>query len=194
MPKSKPKQKPRKRAPKNAIAKNKTPEKLELIPSSMSVLEQAFEGDKELVLFFLAWMKNNRNATKAYQALNKGVSYDVASVMGCRLLRKVKNLGGIEMILEAYGVGVDKYLYQLKQGLEASIKVEICTGFDDFGPVNSTIEEPDHKTRRHYHQALGRLLGLEGAEILINNSNQNSNSNQNIIDNISDDELDEYVS
>lgn len=32
-------------------------------------------GNKELVLFFLAWLKNKRNATKAYLELHPDVTY-----------------------------------------------------------------------------------------------------------------------
>jgi hypothetical protein len=114
-------------------------------------LEERFGGDKELVLFFLAWLKNGRNATKAYLAINPDVTTESAAVMGSMKLRKIKNDIGIEMILDVYGLGVDAYINQLKEGL-AAVKF-----VDDFG----IIQVADHTTRRTYHEVLGKLLGLE---------------------------------
>lgn len=114
-------------------------------------LEEKFGGDKELVIFFLAWLKNGRNATKAYLEINPDVTTESAAVMGSMKLRKIKNDIGIEMILDVYGLGVDAYINQLKEGLEATKFV------DDFG----IIQVADHTTRRTYHEVLGKLLGLE---------------------------------
>lgn len=114
-------------------------------------LEEKFGGDKELVIFFLAWLKNGRNATKAYLEINPDVTTESAAVMGSLKLRKIKNDIGIDVILDVYGLGVDAYIKQLKEGLEATKFV------DDFG----ILEVADHSTRRTYHEVLGKLLGLE---------------------------------
>lgn len=167
---------------------NNAKPKPKLLTSDITVLEAALDGDKELVLFFLNWLKLGRNATKAYQQLHPKVSYQVAAVLGCRMLKKVN----IHVILESYGIGINTYLQQLSDGLKASVKKEVLSGFDDDGPVYSTIDEPDHKTRRHYHKALGELLGVEGQENMINNNIQINNSNT--IDNLQDDELDDLIS
>lgn len=128
-----------------------TPDAPATDPKILKDLEDRFGGDKELVLFFLAWLKNGRNATEAYLAINPNVSRESAAVMGSMKLRKIKNDIGIEMILDVYGLGVDAYINQLKEGLEATKFV------DDFG----IIQVADHTTRRTYHEVLGKLLGLE---------------------------------
>lgn len=166
-----------------AVKKKKKSKALDLIPitksltTDISVLEEAFEGDKKMVLFFLAWMKNNRNATKAFQELNPKASYAVAGVMGSRLLKRVS----IELVLESYGIGVSNYFDQLKEGL-ASVKY--------VGLMAEPV--PDQRVRRIYHQALGKMLGFESPDIQINNAN--INQNQNSIDNLNDDELDDLIS
>jgi hypothetical protein len=114
-------------------------------------LEEKFGGDKELVIFFLAWLKNGRNATKAYLAINPDVTTESAAVMGSLKLRKIKNDIGIDVILDVYGLGVDAYINQLKEGLEATKFI------DEFG----ILSVADHATRRTYHEVLGKLLGLE---------------------------------
>jgi len=154
----------------------------------ISALEETL-GDRELVLFFLSYLKHDRNASRAYKYLHPECTDQSCRVLGSRQLAKVN----IQVIMDSYGLGVEKYLSQLKSGIDASTKREVCTGADDFGPVYSTIEEPDHKTRRHYHQALGELLGIEGkpgVAIQVNNNNTNTN----IIDNLQDDELDDLIS
>ncbi len=113
---------------------------------TIKALEQAFDGDKGLVLFFLAWIKNGKNGVKAYQELHPHTDYATAGVLASRLLKKVR----IEAILEVYGLGLEEYMEQLKDGLAAT-KLEDLSG----------EKVPDHATRRPYHDKLGKLLGLE---------------------------------
>lgn len=174
---------------------------LDLIPDTKSlttdiaVLEKAFEGDKEMVLFFLAWLKHKRNATKAYQEVHPDVSERVAAVLGSRKLRKVD----ISLVLESYGIGVEDYFIKLNEGLNAT-KLSGTGGMkitmDGKGKINelghTNLEIPDFRTRRIYHQALGKMLGFESPDIQINNAN--INQNQNSIDNLNDDELDDLIS
>jgi hypothetical protein len=114
--------------------------------ASPDEITQAFGDDKELALFFVAWLNHGMNATKAYLQIRPEVSEASARVLGCRMLRKVN----ISMILEAYGLDWEKYLYKLVDGLEAN-------------KWNSDVKdfEPDYKARRLYHEALGKLLGIE---------------------------------
>lgn len=51
-------------------------------------------GSNELAIFVAAWLKHNRNATKAYLELHPDVTYESARVLGSRLLTKV-NIGNL---------------------------------------------------------------------------------------------------
>lgn len=112
---------------------------------TIQALEKAFEGDKDLVLFFLTWVKNGQNATKAYLELNPHVDPASARVLGSRVLARVN----MQSILDIYGLGLETYMQQLKDGLTA-IKSDI---------TGQTY--PDHKVRDAYHKRLGELLGIE---------------------------------
>lgn len=109
-------------------------------------LEQAFDGDLDLVLFFVSWIKHGRNATKAYLELNPNVDPASAAVLGSRQLKKVK----IDAVMETYGVGIQEYFQQLADGHNA-MKWNDFTG----------EREPDHKTREGYSKRIGKLLGVE---------------------------------
>lgn len=113
---------------------------------SLKELEKAFNNDLDLVLFFLSWVKNGRNATKAYLELNPHVDPASAGVLGSRQLKKVS----VTAVLETYGVGLDEYINQLKEGHKA-------TKWNDF----TGEREPDHKVRGEYNKRLGSLLGIE---------------------------------
>jgi hypothetical protein len=113
------------------------------------LLEHEFGGNKELVLFFLSWLQHNRNATKAYKFLHPDRADNSCRVLGSRMLAKVN----IKTIMESYGLGIATYIRQLKKGLKATKMVSIG--------MNVYEEMPDHKTRRAYHEALGKILGIE---------------------------------
>jgi hypothetical protein len=116
-------------------------------------------GDKTLALFFMEWLKNGQNATKAYLTLHPSVDYHSARVLGSRQLAKVN----ISVILNAHNLGIETYIRQLKEGLSAKML------------ASSSKAVPDHKTRRLYHKALGELLGFEGKETKINFQNNQYN-------------------
>src|SRR3990167_7086107 len=101
----------------------------------IKVLEKAFDGDLDLVLFFLSWVKHGRNATKAYLELNPNVDPSSAQVMGSRLLAKIDRTA----VMSSYGIGVEEYFTQLKDGHQA-MKWNDFTG----------ERVPDHKTRGDY--------------------------------------------
>lgn len=113
-------------------------------------------GNKDLAIFLLEWLNCGQNATKAYMNLHPDVEYASARVLGSKLLTKIN----ISDILMYYGLGIDAYLLQLKEGLGAMqggiIKLKDGSEVD--------TRNPDHKTRRHYHEVLGKLLGVEGKE------------------------------
>ena len=123
-----------------------------------SVLEDTL-GDKTLALFFVEWLKNGQNATKAYLTLHPSVDYHSARVLGSRQLAKVN----ISAILNAHNLGIETYIRQLKEGLSAQML------------ASSSKAIPDYKTRRLYHKALGELLGVEGKETKINIQNNQYN-------------------
>ena len=105
--------------------------------------------DKEIALFFIVWLKNGLNAKKAYIELHPDVGEHSAETLGSRMLKKVE----VSAVLSAYGLGIETYFGQLKAGLTAD-------KWDDF----TGEREPDHKTRRAYHEVLGKLHGFEGKQ------------------------------
>ncbi len=109
-------------------------------------IEKALGGDLDLVLFFVSWIKNGRNATEAYLELNPDVERTSAQVLGSKQLAKID----VKAIMKCYDLGVEEYFGQLKDGLGA-------TKWNDF----TGDREPDHKTREGYHNKLGKLLGFE---------------------------------
>lgn len=120
------------------------PKDVKLTPN-VKALEKAFDGNLDLVLFFLSWVKNERNATKAYLEINPSVDPASAAVLGSRMLKKVN----VEAVLQAYGIGPETYYQQLAEGMKA-VKSDM---------TGQTF--PDHKTRAIYHDKLGKLLGIE---------------------------------
>ena len=121
----------------------------ELVNPSIKELEKAFDGDLDLMLFYLTWVKLGRNATKAYQELNPHVEYASAAVLGSRMLKRVK----IDAVLKAYDLTEETYYTQLVDGIKAERR-------DQF----TGEMYPDHKTREPYHTKLGKILGIETDE------------------------------
>lgn len=142
-----------------------------MMKPNIKELEKAFDGELDLVLFFLSWVKNGRNATKAYLELNPNVDPASAAVLGSRQLKKVK----IDAILETYGIGLQEYFTQLKEGHEA-MKWNDFTG----------EREADHKVRADYSKRIGLLLGIEKGGELQNNT-------QNNYFNLTDEQLDQLI-
>ncbi|MCK9355145.1 MAG: hypothetical protein M0P59_13455 [Gallionella sp.] len=109
-------------------------------------LEKAFDGDLDLVLFLVTYLKNGLNATAAYRELHPDVTNGSAEVLGSRTLGRVKP----DVLASIYGLGVKEWFDQLKEGLAA-------TKWNDF----TGEREADHKTRDPYHTKLGKVLGIE---------------------------------
>ena len=136
------------------------PQDLKFLPPprkaySIRALEKIFDDNKDVVLFFLSWCKHGQNATAAYEELHPEVTHESAMVLGSRMLRRVK----VEAILEVYGLGQEAYFKQLYDGLHAEHKVVITKKNGD----TIDLSGADHKTRRSYHEVLGRLLKIETA-------------------------------
>lgn len=138
----------------------------------IKALERAFNGDLDLVLFFLAWVKNSRNATKAYLELNPNVDPASAQVLGSRQLAKIDR----EAVMKSYGLGVEEYFQQLGAG-HGAMK------WNDF----SGEREPDHKVRADYNKRIGMLLGIEKG------GNEVPNLTQNNYYNLTDEQLDQLI-
>jgi hypothetical protein len=127
---------------------------------SIKALEKVFEGDTDLLLFYLSWLKNGLNAGKAYKELHPEITEGSSDTLGSRMLSKVEK----GAVLQAYKLDIQKYFTQLKEGLDA-------TKWNDF----TGEREADHKTRQAYHDKLGRLIGLEerlGSKIDVNIDNR----------------------
>ncbi len=160
---------------KNKVKKKIVGKKLSLIippkktasisTNNVSDLEEALGGDKELVLFFLTWLKYDRNATRAYKELHPDCKDKSCGVLGARQLAKVS----IDVILSGYGLGKEKYFEGLKEGLEAKkITFEAIGKYKNGRTKYKKIEEPDHTVRDGYHTKLGKILGIEGNSPTIN--------------------------
>ncbi len=105
-----------------------------------------FNGNVDLALFYITWIKNGLNASRAYKELHPDVDNHSARTLGARVLAKVDK----QAILQAYGLNHELYFQQLKDGLLAEKR-------DQF----SGEMYPDHKTREIYHTKLGKQLELE---------------------------------
>lgn len=112
---------------------------------NIEALKEAFKGDLDLMLFYVAWVKNGLNASKAYKELHPEVTNASSRVLGSQALTKINK----EAVMQAYGLDHQAYYIQLAEGLQANKS-------DMTGQVY-----PDHKTRRDYHKTLGTLLGIE---------------------------------
>ena len=109
-------------------------------------LIKIFDGDINLALFYVTWIKNGLKAGKAYKELHPEVDEHSANTMGSRLLKKVDK----SAVMEAFGLDHELYFEQLRDGVKA-------TKWNDF----TGEREADHKTRVNYHDKLGKLLGIE---------------------------------
>ena len=139
---------------------------------NLPALEKAFNGDKDLVTFFISWIKNAKNATAAYLELNPKVDRASAQVQGSRLLAKID----IKDVMKCYGLGVEEYFDQLHQGHQA-MKWNDFTG----------EREPDHKVRGDYSKRIGTLLGIEKGGV------ETPPLTQNNYYNLTDEQLDQLI-
>lgn len=126
-----------------------------------SVVKELFNNDQDLALFFAAWVENERNATKAMLQIRPSLAYGTAATLGGRMLKKVEK----DLVLSAYGLGIDTWMQQLSDGLGANKQIAaMVIGKDEDSKTTDFIEVPDHAVRKPYHDKLGKLLGLEGEE------------------------------
>jgi len=103
-------------------------------------------GSKERTLFFLTWLKHDRNATKAYMEIHPNIKEKSANVLGSRMLGNID----IKLVAQAYGLDTHKYMKVLSEAMDAS-------KWNDF----TGEREADFKTIKPYHDKLGKLLGIE---------------------------------
>lgn len=121
-------------------------------------LVELCEGSEKRALFFLAWLKHNKNSTLAYKELHPKVTDGSARVLGSIALANINT----RAILAAYELGPEAYFEQLREGIKANRKRAEVVDRDTKGaPIYAYVDEPDHKTRRSYHEALGKILGIE---------------------------------
>jgi hypothetical protein len=179
MPSKKLSKQNKKNASKNSPTKRKRPprKKAKPVEESISIAEQVIDAglileacgnDEEVAQFYLVWLQNGRNATKAYLALHPEVKQNSACILGGRLLGKVNKTE----IARAYGISYETYFKQLKEGMNAKKQIRF------FGKVID--EQPDHKIRRAYHEAVGEMLGME-------TKNQNNTAVQVNVNKVVDD-------
>lgn len=143
-----------------------TPKQEKVSKEDVAVLEQAFEGNKEITLFFLAYIKYDRNASKAYKFLHPNCTDASCAVLGHRQLRKVNT----DMLLDSYGLGIDTYIKKIKEGLEATNYEKVSVGVTAKTKNGKTkketiykiVESPNYQVQKAYHESLGKLLGIEG--------------------------------
>lgn len=129
-------------ASKKVTTKKVTTKKVDKLKELMDI----FNGNIDLALFYVTWIKNGLNASSAYKELHPEVDNHSARTLGSRQLAKVDKTA----ILQAYGLDYELYFQQLKEGILAEKR-------DQF----SGEMYPDHKTREVYHTKLGKQLGLE---------------------------------
>lgn len=128
------------------------------------LMVDAVDGDADLALFALAWLKNNRNATKAYQELHPGATAKSAAVLGSRMLGRIN----IPLILSAMGLGVPEYVEKIKKGMDATETVMVPAGkYKNGMPKYVKVKKPLHEVQDSYHSKLGNLLGLEGKSAMV---------------------------
>lgn len=141
--------------------------------SEIALLEEALGGDRELVLFFLSYLKNNRNATKAYKELHPNCTLKSCGVLGARKLAKVS----FNVILESYGLGIDTYLENLRNGLNATKFEYVVVGKYKNGRTRTVTKViPDYDRRDRYYEDLGEILGIkkQGSTVAVQVNNVNN--------------------
>lgn len=156
-------------------------------------LIEAVGGDMDLAVFFSYWIKFGRDSSKAYLKMHPNVTKESARVLGCRMLQKVNPAA----ILESYNLGIDEYMDQLKEGIGAVVyETEPYITMNKKGQSVTKYRHvaiPDHKTRRHYHRALGELHKLEGQSQPSIQVNQNNLQQNNNIESLPDEDLDLFL-
>ena len=115
-------------------------------------LEKIFDGNLDLMLFYVTWIKNGLNASKAYKELHPNVTDHSSRVLGSITLARISKTA----IMQAYGLDQTTYFNQLSEGIKA-----------DRSDMTGQIL-PDHKTRQDYLHTLGKLLGIEKEKPSIN--------------------------
>lgn len=128
------------------------------VMSDQGALLELCGGDRVLAWFLSEWINNGKNAIEAYMTIRPGVTRQSARALGAKMLARINTVD----LMAYYGVGVQDYFNQLQAGMNAD-KVAVLRKYDKHGNVIQEIDmsQPDHKTRRAYHEAAGKILGIE---------------------------------
>ena len=132
--------------PEHLLDKTEKPLTFDQVVANAGLVLESCNNDPHTAQFFLVWLQNGHNGTDAYITLHENVDRRSASVLGARELAKVSKAA----IMESMGLGYEAYFEQMRKGLNAT-KVVGLQG----------DEVDDHKTRRLYHEAQGKILGIE---------------------------------
>ena len=111
----------KKKSAKKAAKKTTKPRKPSASPPAVkpnkeevAVIKEACGNDPKVVEFFLMYLQKRRNATEAYLALRPGLDRKTAKTLGSRMLSKVDRT----LLMDSYGIGIEKYLAKIEEGLE----------------------------------------------------------------------------
>lgn len=165
--KRKSKKKTAKKTKKKTVKKKPKKKEIQITPLDVELIKDQFESEED-ALFYLTWLECGQNATEAYKKLHPKVSDHSARVLGSRAFGRIDKT----IILEVVGLGLGKWMEQLREGLGAVKYVGL-----------GAMEVPDHKVRRAYHQVQGELLGVE--------KSGQSQTNVNIFNQVAN-KLDQY--
>lgn len=124
-------------------------DKLKKINEIAKLITEMVPERPELAEFWTLWIMNEKNAKKAYLQMRPNVTEESAKVQGSVYLSDLTKLNP-SLIMSSYGLDADLYLTQLHDGVKAD-------KWNDF----TGEREPDHKTRKAYHDKLGIALGIE---------------------------------
>lgn len=185
--------------PKKKVKTKKTKAVVAVVPPTPPMDQSTTEdlkmllglGDKELI-FFLKWLECGMNATQAYMKLNPHVTKESAGVLGARMLGKVS----VPVVLDAMGVGAEKYLAIYRDALDAtsseSVPYQVRNKKGEMVTKYKRVATPNWDVRERFHKRLGQLLRFEvtpGSVIQVNNQNSQQN-----VSSLPDSELDALLS
>lgn len=95
-----------------------------------------------------------RSALRTYDTTD----YSAAGVIAHENIKKLKIT--TKHLMDAKGIGYEKLLAKLKEGLDANRTISVFTGKDAKGTDMDFIDVPDHSTRHKYLKTAGDWYGL----------------------------------
>ena len=110
---------------------------------------------REQAFFFALWLKNNRNATRAYKEFNPNVKNDrVAGVRGHEMLSRIPKKLILRSFMDSVGLNEKLYFDKLVEAVQSKQLVN---------PITQQLE-PNFAVVKPYHDKLGKLLEIETDE------------------------------